>query len=281
MIVSADLTADLAARPPGAPRPVLAGEVRGIDCAVLTAPGATTLAPLPAGDTRVLLLITGRGEVVAASGWRARFDCAGGLATVVLAPGAGAACEVAPDASAPPLELLELVVRGAAENAAAARGGAPFALAYADAPRYTEACKSAATISRTLVPKGAVPRFAMGTVEVPGPDAVAPHAHPMLEQLFLGLPGCDAVVEADGERAPLRAWTLLHVPLGSTHGVAVQAGRHLHYVWIDVFFSRAGEAWLDGHTELAAAAVDAAPGPAAAARAGSEAAEAGCVAAAR
>jgi hypothetical protein len=246
MIVSAQLSADLAASA-GAPRAVLAGEVRGIDCAVLATAAATNLSPLPAGDTRVLLLTTGRGEVVAASGWRARFDCASGLATVVLAPGAGAACSVVPDADSAPLALLELVIRGSVEDAAAARDGVPFALAYGDAARYTEACKSAATISRTLVPKGAVPRFAMGTVEVPGPDAVAPHVHPMLEQLFLGLPGCDAVVEADGEAAALRAWTLLHVPLGSTHGVTVDAGRHLHYVWIDVFFKSDGEAWLDGH----------------------------------
>ena len=51
---------------------------------------------------------------------------------------------------------------------------------------------------RTLLPKDIVPRMSIGTVETVGPDRVAPHAHPMLEQLFLGLEGNDIVVRADG-----------------------------------------------------------------------------------
>ena len=53
-----------------------------------------------------------------------------------------------------------------------------------------------------------------------------------------------------GAEAPLREGTLLHIPLGSTHGVRVDAERHMHYVWIDLFHAAAGEAWLDGHTDL-------------------------------
>src|SRR5262249_19325750 len=63
-------------------------------------------------------------------------------------------------------------------------------------PAYGEAIKSAATISRTLLPENIVPRMAAGTVETAGPDEVAAHRHPMLEQLFLGLDGNDITVRA-------------------------------------------------------------------------------------
>ena len=149
---------------------------------------------------------------------------------------------------------LEVVVAGAPSDAAAAadaaaRGALPYALPYAAAPTYSEAFKSASTVSRTLVPRGAVPRFAAGSVQAAGPDAVGEHAHPMLEQLFLGLPGCAATVTADGAEARLGAWTLLHVPLGSTHGVRAGAGEAMHYVWLDLFRDLEGERWLEGHVE--------------------------------
>ena len=81
-------------------------------------------------------------------------------------------------------------------------------------------------------------------MQTSGPDAVGAHAHPMLEQFFLGLPGNECTVTADGHAAPLRAWTLLHIPLGSTHGVTVDAGRELHYIWVDIFRSKDGERWI-------------------------------------
>jgi hypothetical protein len=94
--------------------------------------------------------------------------------------------------------------------------------------------------------------FALEVLQVPAVhhySAVGEHAHPMLEQLFLGLPGCAAVVTADGAEARLGAWTLLHVPLGSTHGVRAGAGEAMHYVWLDLFRDLEGEKWLEGHVE--------------------------------
>jgi hypothetical protein len=72
----------------------------------------------------------------------------------------------------------------------------------------------------------------------------------MLEQYFLGLPGCNATVIADGENSKLLSWTLLHIPLGLTYGVTVEDGNELHYIWIDLFRDLAGEAWLDNHIEI-------------------------------
>ena len=117
------------------------------------------------------------------------------------------------------------------------------------ARKYTEAIKSANTVSRTLVPGDVVPRFATGSVTVDGPDRVAPHAHPMLEQLFLGLPGSCQTVTADETVAVLHALDLLHIPLGSTHGVTVGDGDMMNYLWFDFFRDTEGMAWLQTHKE--------------------------------
>jgi hypothetical protein len=71
--------------------------------------------------------------------------------------------------------------------------------------------------------------------ETTGPDQVAKHTHPMLEQLFLGLPGNDVSVMADSYETMFGENELLHIPLGSNHGVKVENGKTLHYIWVDLF----------------------------------------------
>ena len=68
---------------------------------------------------------------------------------------------------------------------------------FTDCKAYTEPIKSPNTISRTILPNKIIPRIAMGTVQTKGPDKVGAHAHPMLEQLFLGLSKNNCVVYAD------------------------------------------------------------------------------------
>ena len=70
---------------------------------------------------------------------------------------------------------------------------------------------------------------------------------PDLEQFFLGLDGNDIVVHADGGHTTLGAHELLHIPLGSSHGAEVAAGKTLHYVWMDFFRDREGLKWLETH----------------------------------
>jgi quercetin dioxygenase-like cupin family protein len=115
---------------------------------------------------------------------------------------------------------------------------------------YGEAIKSAKTVSRTLLPKDIVPRMAIGTVETAGPDKVAPHRHPMLEQYFLGLEHNDITVLADDSRTALKAFELFHIPSGSNHGAEVADGHKLYYVWMDFFQDRKGLEWLNVHKPL-------------------------------
>ena len=60
----------------------------------------------------------------------------------------------------------------------------------------------------------------------------------MLEQLFFGLKMNDCTVTADGIEATFKENTLLHIPLGSRHGVVVKEGNMLNYIWMDLFRSQ-------------------------------------------
>ncbi|WP_323015097.1 hypothetical protein [Devosia sp.] len=111
----------------------------------------------------------------------------------------------------------------------------PLVQDYAASPQYRDYFKSEKTISRTLVGPHVLPRFCMGSVESIGPDRIEPHAHPMLDQLFFSFAENDITLLIDGERHPLGGDTLLHIPLGSDHGVEVEAGRRMHYLWLDFF----------------------------------------------
>ena len=118
---------------------------------------------------------------------------------------------------------------------------------FTDCEAYTEPIKSPNTISRTIFPNKYIPRIAMGTVQASGPDKVDPHEHAMLEQLFLGLAKNDITVFADDAKTNLPAYSLLHIPLGSSHSVNVDQRKEMYYVWMDFFLDKKGEEWLKTH----------------------------------
>jgi len=119
-----------------------------------------------------------------------------------------------------------------------------YAKRFSDCPAYREDIKSAKTENRMLLAEGLVPRFCAGSVRTTGPDSVDSHAHPMLDQLFLGLKGCRCTCHADSTAAILTENSLLHIPLGSDHSVTVTEGDTLYYVWLDFFLSLAGQSYM-------------------------------------
>lgn len=121
---------------------------------------------------------------------------------------------------------------------------------FTDCEAYTEPIKSPNTVSRTIFPNKYIPRIAMGTVQASGPDKVAPHEHAMLEQLFLGLADNNITVFADDAQANLPEYSLLHIPLGSSHGVKVDEGKEMYYIWMDFFLDKKGEEWLKTHNTI-------------------------------
>ena len=121
---------------------------------------------------------------------------------------------------------------------------------FVDCEAYTEAIKSPKTVSRTVLPNKIVPRIAMGTVETTGPDKVDAHEHPMLEQLFLGLARNDVIVYADEAEKDFPAYSVLHIPLGSSHSVEVAENKYMYYMWMDFFRDKEGEEWLKTHKSV-------------------------------
>jgi len=123
----------------------------------------------------------------------------------------------------------------------------PYFAKFTDCKAYTEPIKSPNTVSRTVLPNKYLPRIAMGTVETTGPDKVDPHEHAMLEQLFLGLTDNNVVVYADDSKIDFPAYSILHIPLGSSHSVEAGKGDKMYYMWMDFFLDKKGEEWLKTH----------------------------------
>lgn len=118
---------------------------------------------------------------------------------------------------------------------------------FSECEPYTEKIKSPNTVSRTVLPAGIVPRVSLGTVEAHGPDRVGAHEHPMLEQLFLGLVKNDITVHADDSSVAFKEYSLLHIPLGSSHWAEVDQGKKMYYLWMDFFGDKNGQEWLKTH----------------------------------
>lgn len=131
-----------------------------------------------------------------------------------------------------------------------------FFTRFIDSEPYTEKIKSPNTVSRTVLPADIVPRVSLGTVEANGPDEVGAHEHPMLDQLFLGLTDNDITVHADGASTELKAYSLLHIPIGSSHWVTVDEGKKMNYMWMDFFLTKEGQEWLKTHKPTSAAKKD-------------------------
>ena len=122
-----------------------------------------------------------------------------------------------------------------------------FFTRFSDCESYTEKIKSPNTVSRTVLPQDIIPRVALGTVETIGPDEVGAHEHAMLDQLFLGLTNNDVTVHAGASSTEFKAYSLLHIPIGSTHWVKVDEHKILYYMWMDFFLTKEGQEWLKTH----------------------------------
>jgi len=121
---------------------------------------------------------------------------------------------------------------------------------FSDCEAYTEKIKSPNTVSRTVLPADIIPRVSLGTVETLGPDAVGAHMHPMLDQLFLGLTSNDVTVHADDRSAEFKEYSLLHIPIGSSHWVTVEENKKMYYMWMDFFLTKEGQEWLKTHKPI-------------------------------
>ncbi len=218
---------------------VLTGEIAGLRTLFhAVPPGECVTLPTTETSGRVYLFTSGNGN--ADDGATQQID-----EVAVWAPRHNVPLSVtAGDAS---LLFLELVIDLSPTDLTELEQQAhlfPLFISYSNCRTYREKIKSDKTISRTLLPEHTYPRLCIGSVQTTGDDRVAAHEHPMLEQLFFGLQHNQCELQADAASLAFGDGVLLHIPLGSRHGVTVQAPNELHYVWIDLFRNRQGMQWI-------------------------------------
>ncbi|HSB80890.1 MAG TPA: cupin domain-containing protein [Candidatus Methylomirabilis sp.] len=212
---------------------LLPGAIAGVETSYYIQPGGTDYSPARhQSRAQVFCFIRGAGKVQMES-----MDFDFSEIAACCAPSGG---PVVIQATGTPVEYFEILIELQPPEIAQLDAKTPYGALYSQCEPYAEAIKSPKTVSRTIVPAGTIPRFCMGSVQTEGPDTVGAHSHPMLEQLFFGLPGNSCVVMADQAEAALEDRALLHIPLGSWHGARVEEGRRLHYVWMD-FFKQEGD----------------------------------------
>lgn len=141
--------------------------------------------------------------------------------------------EIRSDADSSFLEIRWDMNEHDLEDLAASTQEFPISEAYEDAMQYRDFFKSETIISRAILKQSVIPRFAMGSVEANGDDLVGQHAHPLLDQFFFSFPENDMDLLIDCRICPMKGDTLVHIPLGSNHGVIARGSQKMHYLWID------------------------------------------------
>ena len=91
--------------------------------------------------------------------------------------------------------------------------------------------------------------FAMGSVETYGKDRIEQHSHPHLEQYFFSLAENNCIALIDDLQYPFGPNSVLHIPLGSNHGIHLDDEHSCHYLWIDFLLNEEALEYLDtAHT---------------------------------
>lgn len=226
---------------------ILENEIKGVHVAHIALTGENAILDYAkAGYKAIYLFISGKGKVVAAN---TNYEI---VPETILLPNVVKSISIKP-AINDTLHYLKIVSKLTAQDLLdlkefpAKNIQSVYYAKFTDCKPYTEPIKSPNTISRTILPNKYIPRLAMGTVQTKGPDKVGAHEHPMLEQLFLGLSKNNCVVYADDAKVDFPQYSLLHIPLGSSHSVSVEKNEVMYYVWMDFFLDKKGEDWLKTH----------------------------------
>jgi len=207
---------------------ILAGEIKGVATHFVTVPtGVSFKAPSAISQQTIYFIVEGSGSFAT----NAESKAVSRRTLFVPEPGVTAEFAAAQDSC-----LLQICMDIHPEESGALHH-APFPIVtlYENCEHYRDYFKSEKTVSRTLIHPFTLARFSMGSVETTGPDRIEPHSHRMLDQLFFSFAenNCDLVI--DGESFQFGGNCLLHIPLGSAHGIDAKPGDKVHYLWIDFF----------------------------------------------
>lgn len=209
-------------------QPMLTGEIPGAEVAYhIIKAGEKRVFAGEKETIRILFECFG-GAAVSSGNARATLD---GRAVYTDMPGSDISFEATSDSGV--LEIKWALNGDDIKELIAKKDRFPFTEPYADALQYRDPFKSETTISRAIIVHDFIPRFAMGSVEAKGDDLVGQHAHPLLDQFFFSFPENDADLLIDCRIFNLKGDTLVHIPLGSNHGVIARGAQRMHYLWLD------------------------------------------------
>lgn len=241
------LATQIQAKPQIYSRSIMEGEVNGIDVEHVAITNQNEISDSSKdGHRTIYLFVKGSGDVTAD---KTKYEI---VPETIFLPNAIDNIRITP-ANGDSLHYLKISCKLSAQDCLdlqelpIQKTQSVYCAKFADCESYSEAIKSPDTISRTILSNEYIPRVAMGTVKAKGPDKVAAHEHPMLEQLFLGLSENSSTVYADDAQVDFPEYSLLHIPLGSSHSISVEKDKIMYYVWMDFFLDKKGEEWLKTH----------------------------------
>lgn len=200
--------------------------------------------PIREGLVRVLFLAEGEAVFLLGKSQIEFFESA------VIVPGPHATIEIDAKLGTKILEIDWILPEDEFFEYSEREADVLLAMRYEDAEKYREVCKSAKTTNRLLVPPRLIPRFSMGSVETSGNDRIDKHAHPMLEQYFFGLGKNNCELLVNHSSISFGENTLVHIPLGSNHGIKSNGQQIVQYLWIDFLLDNSGLEYLDKAHEI-------------------------------
>ncbi|WZL81158.1 hypothetical protein QBE53_15345 [Vallitaleaceae bacterium 9-2] len=107
----------------------------------------------------------------------------------------------------------------------------PLLIYEEDKTEVIDSQKTPKTISTIWLDKNIVPGLIVGGVRSQGENIVPTHKHPQIEQIFIPFPNNQAKIVIDENKYNFNE--IVHIPLGSNHGVLSYEDGAIDYIWID------------------------------------------------
>jgi mannose-6-phosphate isomerase-like protein (cupin superfamily) len=107
---------------------------------------------------------------------------------------------------------------------------------FSEVPVYQDKGSQGQTC-RDILPRGIVPDVVVGYNILDGPGHTGLGNHPGWHQVFVVVRG-EGTLLRGGERIPIRAHCVIHIPPSTDHDVLVEPGQHIEYVYVNRYIQQ-------------------------------------------
>jgi mannose-6-phosphate isomerase-like protein (cupin superfamily) len=116
--------------------------------------------------------------------------------------------------------------------------GRPYLKNFAEIPVYSDT-GSQNQVCRDVLPRGLVPDLLIGYNILDGPGRTGLGKHAGWHQVFVVVVGQGTLLRG-GERVPVQAPCVVHIPPNTEHDVLVEPGQHIEYVYVNRYLAETG-----------------------------------------